>query len=356
MLRTDDDMTQDMLAAFEQRSYATSEAGRYENDQARLGADAERTRNEDDARAWIKGLGMGDTIPSHDDYDYAAMLGDGVYPKPDQQGRLPLPPRYYKPGRLIMGGIDVATGKRVLSRVPLEDRIMGMADDGDGPDTENPLDQASETDWAELSPQERNSLEAWMESVRERPEWFTSQGVIVADSGNAGTLTEAPLAGYGEAAASMGSAILGSIPAGLAGLAELARGNGMDEAVKTIEAVQEWLTVLPKTEEGQRALQQLGSLMEKLSVPSEKVGNAVMDATGSPTLATGAEIVLDPLNMLPAGGMAVKAAAKGAKLSTKSVLGAAAIAAGLSGDDAEAAGAAESLPQNADKTADEVKR
>lgn len=356
MLRTDDDMTQDMLAAFEQRTYANSDAGRYESEQAVLETDAKRTRNEDDARAWIKGLGMGDTIPSPDDYDYAAMLGNGVYPKPDQQGRLPLPPRYYKSGRLIMGGVDVATGKRVLSRVPLEDRILGTADDGDGPDMENPIDHASEMDWAELSPQERNSLEAWMESLNPQSVGFSGQRITVADAGNTGTRMDAPLAGYGEATASMGSAILGSIPAGLAGLSELARGNGMDEAVKTIEAVQEWLTVLPKTEEGQRALQQLGSLMEKLSVPSEKVGNAVMDGTGSPALATGAEIVLDPLNMLPAGGMAVKAAAKGAKLSTKSVLGAAAIAAGLSGDDAESAGAAESLPQNADKTADEVKR
>lgn len=125
--------------------------------------------------------------------------------------------------------------------------------------------------------------------------------------------TQVAASGYGEAALTVGSGLVASVPAGLAGLVELARGNGMEEAAKTIEGVQEWLTYLPKTPEGQKALEQLVPLLSKLSAPSEAVGGAVFDATGSPAAATAAEVVLDPLNFaVPAGALAAKAGVKGA--------------------------------------------
>lgn len=142
-------------------------------------------------------------------------------------------------------------------------------------------------------------LSSWMQ---QNPWAQDEPGVQVADA-----------SGWGEAALTMGTGLAASIPAGLAGLGELARGNGMEEAAKTIEGVQEWLTVLPKTPEGQKALEQLVPLLEKLSIPAQAVGGAVLDATGSPAAATASEIVLDPLNaVIPAGAVAAKAGAKAA--------------------------------------------
>lgn len=167
-----DDLSQSFLSSFEQRAYHQSEAGQFEREQAGMEADAARQKHEQSASDWLKSTGQGDAIPSPADYDYARMLADGVYPRPDGNGQIPLPPRYFKPGRLIVDGVDLATGKRIASRVPLEDRILGTTPDLDGdgePDTTATLSQALANPDSELSPVERRALGAWLETQQPPP-------------------------------------------------------------------------------------------------------------------------------------------------------------------------------------------
>lgn len=166
-----DSEERDLLRAFEQRAYARSEAGQFEQDEERRRADERQAQHAAMGSDWLRGLGLGDTVPSPDDYDYGRMLSEGVYPKPDEQGRLPLPPRYFKPGRLVLDGLDVATGRRVESRVSLEDRVLadGIDLDGDGvPDIPlAALGRALDGEGSELTPAERRSLSAWFDSQRD---------------------------------------------------------------------------------------------------------------------------------------------------------------------------------------------
>lgn len=146
-----DDLTADFLQSYERKGYEHSEAAQYEREQAQL-EDIQRAKDQHaEAREYLKGLGLGDTIPSMADYDYGAMLGDGVYPRPNADGHLPLPARYWKPGRLISGGFDLSSGQNIDAPPgTVYDRDMAI--------------QAALAD-GELTPQERNSLEAWYGSV-----------------------------------------------------------------------------------------------------------------------------------------------------------------------------------------------
>ena len=180
-----DDRT-DLLKSFERRGYLLSDAGQFEQQEERAQAEEQSKATREAALTWRRSLGAGDTVPGHSDYDYEAMARDEVWPKPDQAGRVPLSPRYYKPGRLVLAGHDVATGRRVLSRVPLEERVMsGIEDDGaDAENIEAILSQATPEDWAELSPAERRTLEAWTESQ--------GMPVMLAQGGTQGTMSDAP--------------------------------------------------------------------------------------------------------------------------------------------------------------------
>jgi hypothetical protein len=113
-----------------------------------------------------------------------------------------------------------------------------------------------------------------------------------------------------EAAGALGTGLAGAVPAGLEGLFTLARTGSPLEAGQRVEQIQEALTYRPRTQEGQQALSAVGEVLSPLAAPSEFVGQTTMEATGSPGLATFAEIFGDPLNFIPGlkGTMAAMAA------------------------------------------------
>lgn len=75
----------------------------------------DNAQREQMAADWIRGQGMGNGLPGQEDFDYGAMLAAGIHPTPDADGHLPLPPRFFRPGRVHAHGVDIATGERVLS-------------------------------------------------------------------------------------------------------------------------------------------------------------------------------------------------------------------------------------------------
>jgi len=125
--------------------------------------------------------------------------------------------------------------------------------------------------------------------------------------------------GGGEALETLGSAIAGSVPAGLAGAAVLPF-QGPEGAAKTINRVQDYLTIDPQTEGGVRALRGIAGALSPLGAPAQAAGDVTLRATGSPLLATGAELLADPLNLLGIGATAkpvARAAAAGARQAGK---------------------------------------
>lgn len=185
-MRSDDDLEPSLLRTFRDRSNALSESSRFLEEQAATDRQARDAEHQAEAREWLRSQKMGDRLPSPDDYDYARMLGAGVYPSTDSAGRMPLPPQFWKPGRLVVGGADLATGQRIASRIPLEDRILAedaaaIEDDGEGH-----LANLRAEDLGELSARERNALEAWYES----------HGVMLAQGGDGKAMTDAG-PGYG---------------------------------------------------------------------------------------------------------------------------------------------------------------
>lgn len=114
--------------------------------------------------------------------------------------------------------------------------------------------------------------------------------------------------GGGEALETIGSAVLGSVPAGLAGLGYLATGQGPEKAAGAVQRVQDYLTIDPKTEGGIRAVRGIAEGMAPLGAIPQAAGDVTLRATGSPLLATGAELLADPLNLLGIGAAAKPAA------------------------------------------------
>ena len=106
-----------------------------------------------------------------------------------------------------------------------------------------------------------------------------------------------------EAAATIGSSILGSVPAGLAGLYTLATTGDREAAEAKINEITESLTYMPTSQGSANALQAIAGPLEALGAPSEFMGQQTLDITGSPELATAAELFLDPLNLLTFGGL-----------------------------------------------------
>jgi hypothetical protein len=106
-----------------------------------------------------------------------------------------------------------------------------------------------------------------------------------------------------EAAATIGSSILGSVPAGLEGLFTLARTGDREAAEARINEITEALTYMPTSQGSANALQAIAGPLEALGAPSEFMGQQTLDVTGSPFLATAAELFLDPLNLLTFGGL-----------------------------------------------------
>jgi hypothetical protein len=131
-----------------------------------------------------------------------------------------------------------------------------------------------------------------------------------------------------QAVGTIGSGILASAPAGIAGVASMPF-VGMDGAQQIMQDIQTMLTYVPKDEEGQAMVQRIGTALESMGAPAKMVGEAVFEMTGSPAAATAAEILLDPLNIagMAVGSKAIKAGAKAAggaiKTAGSSVVGAA---------------------------------
>ena len=184
MMTPDDDLTPSLLQAFTDRHLSMAPSGQFLAEQEASDAQAKDAERQTAARDWLRSQGLGDAIPSPADYDYGRMLDDGVYPSKDAAGRVPLPPQYWKPGRMLIGGRDIATGQRIASRVPLEDRILSGVED-DEPDDGDGISTLTQDDIAELSARERRGLEAWMES----------HGVMIA-AGPSQTRTDAPTGYY----------------------------------------------------------------------------------------------------------------------------------------------------------------
>jgi hypothetical protein len=116
-------------------------------------------------------------------------------------------------------------------------------------------------------------------------------------------------AGRAEVLATLGTGMAGSIPAGYGGLLELARTGDPQAAAQLTQEIQQGLTYMPRTEMGQEYLQGLGGPLEMLAVPSEAIGQAAFEATGSPLAAAGAETFGDPLEYLLPGLKGVMATA-----------------------------------------------
>lgn len=102
------------------------------------------------------------------------------------------------------------------------------------------------------------------------------------------TTTGQDIAGGLETAATIASSAIAEPVAGLAGLA-LAPFVGVDKAVKGIELLRESLTYSPRTDAGKAQAKAIGEAIEPVASAVSKtesaLGNAVLDATGSPELA-----------------------------------------------------------------------
>lgn len=156
--------------------------------------------------------------------------------------------------------------------------------------------------------------------VRDNP-YAMPDKKFMAEGGSAGeaaSLLE-KLKGYGETAASIGSGVLSSIPAGYAGLKELAVSRDPARAAQEVQRVQEAGTYVPRGTSGKESLSKAAEMLELLNVPAQKVGEAAFRASGnSPLVGAAAETLVDPLSI--AGGVLFKGARslRGAKTAKSS--------------------------------------
>lgn len=122
-----------------------------------------------------------------------------------------------------------------------------------------------------------------------------------------------------EPAATLVSGAIAEPIAGLAGLAKAAFAPSPEEAVRrgaeAVESTREALTILPKTEAGQRALQTVGGVLapvgEALQGVETFLGDETFEATGSPALAAAATtlptIVIEAIGLAGGKGFLKKA-------------------------------------------------
>jgi cytochrome c556 len=85
---------------------------------------------------------------------------------------------------------------------------------------------------------------------------------------------------------------LAQIPAGIAGIITTVR-EGPKAGAERVRDVQGRLTYQPRTQAGQETLEAVGRVMEPVSRAMEGAGNIVLDATGSPALATATRTALE---------------------------------------------------------------
>lgn len=96
--------------------------------------------------------------------------------------------------------------------------------------------------------------------------------------------------------------VVASIPAGIGGIYSLIKDRDVAKAGDFVEEISGWITdkISAKTDkvETQEAADEIMRVIQKISIPAEWVGDKALDLTGSPAVATTADIVLDPLNLL----------------------------------------------------------
>lgn len=112
------------------------------------------------------------------------------------------------------------------------------------------------------------------------------------------------LYGAGEAAASMGSGLFASVPAGLYGLLSLELGP--EEAERRMKMIQDYWTYQPRTPEGEAALRAAGDAGKLLDAPFKLMGDKTMELTGSPAAAAAAYSVPQVATGLFAGSRLAK--------------------------------------------------
>ena len=306
---SDDDLSPQLAQAFADRHLSLAPSGRFLAEQEAADTATRDAEHATQASDWLRSQGLGDALPSPNDYDYTAMIRDAVYPTKDGAGRVPLPPKYWKPGRMIVGGMDLATGQRITSRAPLEDRILGLAveeDESGGPDVGDVISTLHADDLAELSTRERRSLEAWMES----------HGVVLA-AGPSKTMTDAgPVGQHTKPRVNEQTGTVGPIPrdnthAAVGRLGEWVQtlADQLDKLGVTIPTP--WGDVNPTLKD--LTVGDIGRVLQDIADGFDPItgGNLATGGVGTYGLKPDA---LELLNAAPAAGVVVKGVTKGAKV------------------------------------------
>ena len=154
--------------------------------------------------------------------------------------------------------------------------------------------------------------------VLDQPQATLPQG-FVADEPEASLVEQ--IGGGLETAGVITSSAIAEPLAGLAG-AITAPFVGIDEAVKNIESVKDFLTLSPRSEQSKQQLQAIGRAMQPVAETLQKVestlGNKVLEATGSPELAAVAHsLPTAALELIGVKGLkGAKSPLRGEKLST----------------------------------------
>jgi len=99
--------------------------------------------------------------------------------------------------------------------------------------------------------------------------------------------------GAGETALSMASGAIAAPVGGLVGLTNLPFGR--ERATEQARAVQEALTYAPRTQVGQQQMGMVSYPFTKLSELATRGGENVLEATGSPGLATQAQVAMEAI-------------------------------------------------------------
>lgn len=121
-----------------------------------------------------------------------------------------------------------------------------------------------------------------------------------------------PLVGAAEAAATVGSGMLGTVAGGLAGLGQMATG-GADPAA-AVERWQDRLTYQPTSQTGQQLLGTVGDAMDyAITQPGQAIGEGILGLTGSPAAATVGQMAWEGLPDLVGLGAASRGARTAAR-------------------------------------------
>lgn len=154
--------------------------------------------------------------------------------------------------------------------------------------------------------------------VIDQPNTQLPQGFSVDQPESTGT--EQTL-GSLETAAVIGSSAIAEPIAGIVGLAS-APFVGLDKAVEKIDSIRDFLTLSPRSDKSKQQLQEIGKFIQPVAETLQSVesglGNAVLDATGSPELAAAAHsLPTAMLELLGVKGLrAASSPIKGEKLSS----------------------------------------